>query len=85
MVEENVLLIKGGRHILYEMANETYVSNDTELRGQHPRPKDEEEERALQPDEPSLVSCNRLSSLWSTIKAKITMPYSEDDYHRGEW
>jgi DNA mismatch repair protein MSH5 len=32
MVDENVLLIKGGRHILYEMANETYVSNDTDLR-----------------------------------------------------
>lgn len=31
MVADNVLWIKGGRHVLYEMANETYVGNDTDL------------------------------------------------------
>ncbi|GHJ87580.1 hypothetical protein NliqN6_3982 [Naganishia liquefaciens] len=31
MVADNVLWIKGGRHMLYEMANEIYVGNDTEL------------------------------------------------------
>ncbi|KAJ9102410.1 hypothetical protein QFC21_002810 [Naganishia friedmannii] len=32
MVEENVLIIQKGRHILYEMANEAYIGNDTDLR-----------------------------------------------------
>lgn len=31
MVADNVLWVKGGRHVLYEMANETYVGNDTDL------------------------------------------------------
>lgn len=31
MVDDDVLWIKGGRHVLYEMANETYVGNDTDL------------------------------------------------------
>lgn len=57
MVDDNVLLIKGGRHILYEMANETYVSNDTDLRGRQPRLSKEGDESA-EPDESSLVSRN---------------------------
>ncbi|KAJ9125783.1 hypothetical protein QFC24_002567 [Naganishia onofrii] len=32
MVEENVLIIQKGRHILYEMANDAYISNDTDMR-----------------------------------------------------
>ncbi|KAJ9098348.1 hypothetical protein QFC19_006472 [Naganishia cerealis] len=31
MVEENVLIIQKGRHILYEMANEAYIGNDTDM------------------------------------------------------
>lgn len=62
MVDDNVLFIKGGRHILYEMANETYVSNDTDLRGRQPRLSPGGAESA-EPDESSLVSGN-LSSFF---------------------
>lgn len=55
MVDENVLLIKGGRHILYEMANETYVSNDTDLRSNQPQAMEGAGDSAS-PDDCSLVS-----------------------------
>lgn len=81
MVEENVLLIKGGRHILYEMANETYVSNDTDLRGSQPRSM-EGEHTSADPDDRSLVSWFLLHSYRDLCVLQSGL---EDDSYRCEW
>lgn len=54
MVADNVLWIKGGRHVLYEMANETYVGNDTDLG--MARRRSEEGSEPSEMDGESLVS-----------------------------
>lgn len=55
MVEENVLIIQKGRHILYEMANEAYISNDTDMR-HTTNVEDESEDATTASEEQSLVS-----------------------------
>ncbi|KAJ9121612.1 hypothetical protein QFC22_002232 [Naganishia vaughanmartiniae] len=56
MVDENVLIIQKGRHILYEMANETYISNDTDMRNASDAKGEAEDDAIEETQDQSLTS-----------------------------